>query len=243
MTALGRLMPNIGGPLASKRRILACVAHSQLLYAAPVWHFAISKGYIRQKLKAIHRKLNLKICSAYRTVSTEALNVISGVPPIHLLVEERRERYKGTSKLEARSILMIEWQKEWDLDRYGRWTHDLIPDINIWLDRSFGETDYFLTQALTGHGCFNNNLHKRERSTSNLCMYCKEVDSVEHTLFLCNEWKQFRESFQRDSGGQVFNAKNMMQGLLSGETSWKITYRCIREIIETKGNRMRGLTA
>ncbi|XP_030768191.1 uncharacterized protein LOC115891768 [Sitophilus oryzae] len=54
LTALCRLMPNIRGPLASKRRILACVAHSQLLYATPVWHYAISKGYIRQKLNAIY---------------------------------------------------------------------------------------------------------------------------------------------------------------------------------------------
>lgn len=32
-----RLMPNIGGPSTAKRRLLASVAESRLLYAAPVW--------------------------------------------------------------------------------------------------------------------------------------------------------------------------------------------------------------
>lgn len=34
--AIGRLMPNIGGPGTAKRLLLAFVVHSRLLYAAPV---------------------------------------------------------------------------------------------------------------------------------------------------------------------------------------------------------------
>lgn len=35
--ALTRLMPNVGGPSACKRRMLRSVVESVLLYAAPVW--------------------------------------------------------------------------------------------------------------------------------------------------------------------------------------------------------------
>lgn len=35
--ALARLMPNISGPCQWKRRLLASVVESQLMYAAPVW--------------------------------------------------------------------------------------------------------------------------------------------------------------------------------------------------------------
>ncbi|KAL4120298.1 hypothetical protein QTP88_013016 [Uroleucon formosanum] len=41
--ALSRLMPNIGGPAQRKRRLLASVVESQLLYAAPVWIPAIAE--------------------------------------------------------------------------------------------------------------------------------------------------------------------------------------------------------
>jgi hypothetical protein len=35
--ALGRLMPNVGGPSQSKRSLLMSVVHSRLLYGAPTW--------------------------------------------------------------------------------------------------------------------------------------------------------------------------------------------------------------
>lgn len=38
--ALSRIMPNIGGPRAAKRRAIACVVHSQILYASPIWSVA-----------------------------------------------------------------------------------------------------------------------------------------------------------------------------------------------------------
>ena len=34
---LARLMPNIDGPREAKRRLVASVVYSKLLYAAPVW--------------------------------------------------------------------------------------------------------------------------------------------------------------------------------------------------------------
>lgn len=37
LTALAGIMPNIGGARASKRKLLASVVHSQVLYAAPIW--------------------------------------------------------------------------------------------------------------------------------------------------------------------------------------------------------------
>jgi hypothetical protein len=36
-SAISRLMPNVGGPKASSRKIMASVVNSIVLYAAPVW--------------------------------------------------------------------------------------------------------------------------------------------------------------------------------------------------------------
>ncbi|GBP14366.1 hypothetical protein EVAR_98823_1 [Eumeta japonica] len=42
----------------------------------------------------------------------------------------------------------------------GRWTHRLIPQIDFWLNRNHGEVNYYLTQMLSGHGCFRAYLHR-----------------------------------------------------------------------------------
>ena len=48
--ALTRLKPNIGGPRKTKRRLVASVVNSKLLYAAPVWTRALNNHAIQKKL-------------------------------------------------------------------------------------------------------------------------------------------------------------------------------------------------
>ncbi|KAG5868068.1 hypothetical protein JTB14_020741 [Gonioctena quinquepunctata] len=66
-SALGSLMPNVGGPRAPKRLILASVVHLQLLYAAPVWHTVTANKKLTQRLIRVQRQMCLRVCSAYRT--------------------------------------------------------------------------------------------------------------------------------------------------------------------------------
>ena len=48
--ALGRLLPNVGGSTASKRRVLCSVVHGILLYGAQAW----IDGYRIQKYRQMH---------------------------------------------------------------------------------------------------------------------------------------------------------------------------------------------
>ena len=84
---LARLMPNIGGPREAKRRLVASVVHSKLLYAAPVWTNALQNHAIQNKLFSAQRLVALRIVSAYRTISTNAVLVLASVPPINLLAD------------------------------------------------------------------------------------------------------------------------------------------------------------
>jgi len=45
MGALRRLMPNVGGPLKLRRRLLLSIVHSVMLYGAPTWgaEFALNR--------------------------------------------------------------------------------------------------------------------------------------------------------------------------------------------------------
>ena len=65
-----------------------------LLYGAPVWANIIEKTSHRKKLTRVQRLINIKIAKAYRTVSNEALCIITGLYPIHLRIQETAELYK-----------------------------------------------------------------------------------------------------------------------------------------------------
>lgn len=232
-TALLGLMPNIGGPRSSKRRILASVVHSQLLYASPAWHSVIGNKKLLQRLARVQKTLSIRICSAYKTISAEAVGVIAGIPPIEFLIQERKERYSGDSRLVARNHLMARWKEKWDSGRYGRWTHSLIPDIERWVDRPYGENDYFLTQALSGHGCFRKYLFDRGKVDSSNCTYCHQEDDANHTLFYCKRWNCIRQDFTSKTG-EPFTMVNMMEYLLRDKESWITAHTAIGKIIKTK---------
>ena len=53
--ALTRLMPNIGGSREAKRRLVASVANSKLLYAAPVWTSTLNNHAMQKKLSSAQR--------------------------------------------------------------------------------------------------------------------------------------------------------------------------------------------
>ena len=89
--ALTRLMPNISGPREAKRRLVASVVNSKLLYATPVWTSSLNNHAIQKKLFSAQRGVVLRIVSVYRTLSTSAVLVLASVPPIDLLAEEREE--------------------------------------------------------------------------------------------------------------------------------------------------------
>lgn len=90
---LSRLMPNIGGRKQRKKKI-ASVTTSQMLYAAPVWKELVEKKPYLKRLFSVHRCAALRIISPYRTVPESSSLVLAGTPPIDLLIIERSEVYK-----------------------------------------------------------------------------------------------------------------------------------------------------
>ncbi|RZC41557.1 hypothetical protein BDFB_013368 [Asbolus verrucosus] len=75
--------------------MLISVTHSTLLYGAPIWEPAIKFKKYKNMLFSCQRKVILIAASAYRTVGTETLLFITGIPPIDLLITERKESYKA----------------------------------------------------------------------------------------------------------------------------------------------------
>jgi len=120
-------MPNLGGAGPKKRRLLATVVESKLLYGSLIWASALKHQRNVDIILRPQRVLALRAAMSYRTVSTAAAMVIASIIPAHLLVSERQERYmrrgendKAAVGKEVREATMRKWQKECHTTEKGR---------------------------------------------------------------------------------------------------------------------------
>ncbi|KAL7730750.1 hypothetical protein ACLKA6_003520 [Drosophila palustris] len=230
--ALSRMLPNIGGPKVGRRLLLARVVASILLYAAPIWAKAVESNQgLRRKLSAPYRLCALRVISGFRTVSHDAALVLAGMIPVDILAMEMREIYLARAEMgngvpvdairrAERQASLVTWQVRWDSATNGRWTHQLIPKVEEWLNRGRGEVNFHLTQFLTGHGGFRKYLHKYRHEDSPECPTCPSAsEDPEHVLYYCTRY--------RGRAGVVPPPESLMAFMLATEDNWSSTSQLI----------------
>lgn len=228
--ALARIMPNIGGPRQSRRALLAKVTASVALYGATIWAQATTIKEYRKGLESAYRLSTLRVCSAFRTISTDAAGVIAGIIPFDIAAREAARNNERSRDMEnpllettagtERDSSIREWQRRWDASPKGRWTHWLIPNIAEWIGRKHGETNYYMTQALSGHGCFREYLFKYQHDISDECPECiGETEGVEHALFWCPRFAGQRRALNNALGTTTAPA-NLVKLMMSSEKNW-----------------------
>ena len=238
---LSRLMPNVRGPGAGKRKILASVVQSVVLYAAPAWEEVLRHKKYKGMLDRCLRRATLRVCSAYRTCSNAAAQVISGIPPAHLLVAERSRGYHTGDKDEAKTWMEDKWQEEWEANtETAQWTKRLIPDVRRWKNRTFGEVNFHLTQFLTGHGVFGSYLHRFRLYDSDICWFCDKADSPEHTMFECDRWEDERRRLSACLGADL-TADNFCPMMLASKENWGTVTAFATTIMKSKEQHQRDM--
>lgn len=85
--------------------------NSVVLFEAPIWKRVIKYGRTRMKLRALQRAVALRVCSAYRTASTEGVFVLAGLPPLELLIWVRTQRYGERDQVQICEELFERWQE------------------------------------------------------------------------------------------------------------------------------------
>lgn len=162
--AIGRLLPNIGGPSLSKRLLLSTVVTANLMYASSIWADAAFKSARNRHMAGSTQCfIALRITRAHKTVSYDAALVLARTPQADLLAKERASIRQKLSleplvnvphiKTEERKITMALWQDKWDAATKEVWTKRLIPDLHRWYNTSV-TPNFQPTEFLTGHGCF-----------------------------------------------------------------------------------------
>jgi hypothetical protein len=64
-----------------------------LSYGSAVWYKALERGENYRIIERIQRPIALRLCSAYKTVSTQALNIIANLMPIDLRLKQIAAEY------------------------------------------------------------------------------------------------------------------------------------------------------
>ncbi|XP_065078100.1 uncharacterized protein LOC135701287 [Ochlerotatus camptorhynchus] len=111
-------MPNNAGPCSSKKRFLASVLSSILRYGGPAWVPALETKQNQRKLSSTFRFIAMRVGSAYRTISSEAVCVIAGIIPVSIALAEDSECYRWRDAGRVRKVVRAEslakWQHEWN---------------------------------------------------------------------------------------------------------------------------------
>ncbi|XP_064464096.1 uncharacterized protein LOC135375284 [Ornithodoros turicata] len=94
--------------------------------------------------------------------------------------------------------VMTEWQEGWD--RGHHWCRNWIKSVR----KDVAPTpDYFITQALTGHGGFPAYLGRFDLRDSTQCGCGNENANIEHYMFQCPETRGPREALEGILGGPL----------------------------------------
>ncbi|KAL7290939.1 hypothetical protein TKK_0015666 [Trichogramma kaykai] len=85
-------------------------------------------------------------------------------------------------------------QEAWDRSTKARWTHRLIPNIRVWIERRHGELNYHLTQLLTGHGFIKHHSRRHDYNQNAQCLVCpSSIENAEHVFYHCQRFSEERE--------------------------------------------------
>uniref|UniRef100_A0ABD2W8Y3 Reverse transcriptase zinc-binding domain-containing protein n=1 Tax=Trichogramma kaykai TaxID=54128 RepID=A0ABD2W8Y3_9HYME len=236
-------MPIIGGPRSSRRRLYANVIDSILLYGAPIWSRGTGAQVGMRQAEAIHRQACLRVISGRPHLSYEATYVLASIPPLALLADERSRLYQRRhedARAEERQETLRRWQSQWDRSTKGRWTHKLIPNIRLWIDRRHGEVDYHITQLLTGHGYFKHHSQHYDHNASADCPACPHtVENAEHVFFNCPRFEEERERLHRQLQ-EVARPENIAQLMLADEKNWSAVASFAHSVIASLRARRDG---
>jgi len=260
--ALGRLMPNLRGPIEKKRCLYAGIVTSVVLYAAPIWADSlVASRDSRRMFQRWQRVVALRVCSAYRSVSFDSATLLARLIPYELLAAERARifwRVQDAKEAGTYSVELLDdikrsertiTQRQWVLfisrpDAAGVRLRDaILPSLNEWMSRPWGGISFHITQLLTGHGCFGVYLNRIGKAASALCPFCSlDDDSADHTIRSCPEWWMDRRELLSVLGPDL-SLSGVIRGIVGSREAWIAFAKFAEAVMLKKENAERAKEA
>jgi hypothetical protein len=203
----------------SLHAIYKCGILPIVAYASEVWAHRLRVSRVRRMLLSLGGAVGRMICEGYNSVSSEAVGVISGIPPLDLTMAEtncvkmlrrtetaayldmmvHREEFDSLRHLREYLHIMTldQWQSRWDGSRGAPVTHSFFPNVPETPRTQFTRLS---TQVLSGHGPFVTHLHRVGKSDTGNCPTCSTDDPI-HRILDCPTFDAERVEFQVALGG------------------------------------------
>ncbi|KAJ0175991.1 hypothetical protein K1T71_008165 [Dendrolimus kikuchii] len=236
--ALSRLLPNVGGPNATCRKLFEGIVRSMALYGAPVWSDRLT-GKNAALLRQAQRILAVRAIRGYRTVSFEVASLLAGSPPwdlearvlASLYVWRKEALARGTRpapreieacRSELRQVAVGVWEERLRRPSAGPATIEAVrPVLQEWIGRRHGTLTFRLTQVLTGHGCFGRYLCRLGREATSGCHHCDtgDEDTALHTLRECPAWTEQRRELVAHTGFDT-SLPAVVRTMVGSSTGW-----------------------
>lgn len=174
-----RLMPDFKGSSSERRAVLCSAIHYLLLHCTSV--------YGRKPFTS--RNIYRRIFEKAQGGMLKALEVIVAATLFDFLVQaraiiyERRCADRKSITTRAKSDIMAEWQRKWNIVS-GR--------IAEWLTCSHRQIVCHLTQVLKERDFLRGFAKRINKDTNDKCKYCGKTGTSEHTIFERVRWSRNR---------------------------------------------------
>lgn len=187
-------------------------------YGSVLWYSRVTTVEALRQIRSMQRTVLMVITRACRTVSTAAMQVVSGTLPVELEIIRTalRRLSKRNMSVEWNGISINRsvqdddmtvaekfdiidnriseiWQKEWDENSHGRDTYKFIRQVNFTDSRPWFRPSMRVVGIITGYGSIRSSLERRGLENSARCPSCGyENETVEHILFSCPRYTAIR---------------------------------------------------
>ena len=105
--------------------------------------------------------------------------------------------------------------------------------INIWLYSNiwlYGKLNFYMTQMISGHGCFREYLYRFKIVGDPFCPYCSsEKEDDQHVLFSCSRFDDIRCKLQ-SSFWEFSTVANFTRNICSSLLIWLAVQTACKEI-------------
>lgn len=198
-----------------------------ITYACGIWGHVITTAVNKRTVLSAQRTALIMVCQAYRTVSHDALHIISGVAPLDLVIQEKRDLFliRRDDILEEirpapviKEATLTRWQIRWNGAVTGAQTRKFFPSVKDRLKLKWFKTDFFTSQFLTGHGCFREYLKRFHLTEEDVCLHCGEIDTVTHATMEC----------------PILADGEMIQENVTSQVEWDRTRTKLRRILSAR---------
>lgn len=106
-----------------------------------------------------------------------------------------------------------------------------MPNLERWIVADHTEMDYYISQVLMGHGSFKTYTHRIRKDDDEVCRYCPEQDTVEHTVFYCTRWIEARRDLEIEVGRASSTANNT-DLIIESRRTWNAVRKMFRRIMK-----------